>query len=69
MRIDLCLDPLSAAHPRFRPNSFHPVGETRDEAQIFADMLLTDPRGRMMRPVESVIVGPKMASDSQIPAA
>ena len=46
MGIDLCLDPLVAAHPRFRPDRFHPVGETRNEAQILADMLLANPPGR-----------------------
>ena len=32
-----------AAHPRFGPDRFHPVGEGWDEAEILADMLLADP--------------------------
>ena len=46
MRVDLSLDPLGAAHPRFRPDRFQPVGETRDKAQILPHMLLTNPTGR-----------------------
>ena len=40
--IDLLVDRLCAAHPGLGPDAAHPVGETRDEAEIFADMLLAD---------------------------
>jgi len=46
MRIDQRLDLCSPAHPGLGPDSLHPVGETRDEAKVFLNMLLTDPPGR-----------------------
>lgn len=46
MRIDQRLDPLGPAHPGLGPDGLHPVGETRDETEIFLHMLLTDPAGR-----------------------
>lgn len=46
MRIDEGFDPLGAAHPRFRPNRFQPVRETRDEPEVLPHMLLSDPTGR-----------------------
>ena len=46
MRIDQCLDPLGPAHPGLGPDGLHLVGEARDKAEVFLDMLLTDPSGR-----------------------
>ena len=46
MRIDQNLDPRGPAHPGLGPDGLHPVGEARDEAKVFLDMLLTDPAGR-----------------------
>lgn len=68
MRIDQRLDFLRAAHPRFWPDRLGPIGEAWNEAKILADMLFTNPAVGMTRPVDSVIVGPKMVSASQIPA-
>ena len=45
MRIDQGLDLLGPAHPRLGPDRLDPVGEARDEAEVFADMLLADPAG------------------------
>src|SRR3546814_14705770 len=36
------LDRLRAAHPGLRANAAHPVGETRHEAEILADVLFAD---------------------------
>src|ERR1700722_5254243 len=44
--IDVAVDRLGAAHPGLGPGAAHPVGEARDEAQIFADMLLADQADR-----------------------
>ena len=46
MRIDLCLDPFGPTHPGLGPDGLHPIGEARDEAKVFLDMLLADPAGR-----------------------
>jgi hypothetical protein len=35
-----------APHPGQRPDGAHPVGEGRDEAEVFLDVLLADPPGR-----------------------
>ena len=40
------LDTAGAPHPWQGPDSAHPVGEGRDEAEIFLHMLLADPAGR-----------------------
>ena len=37
---------LSATHPRLRPDSLHPLGERRNEAKIFTDVLFADPSDR-----------------------
>src|SRR3989338_2917322 len=42
VRIDQGLDLLGPAHPRLGPDRLDPVREARDEAKVFADMLLTD---------------------------
>jgi len=46
MRIDQRLDPLGPAHPGRGPDGLHPVGETRDEAEVFLHMLFPHPAGR-----------------------
>ena len=46
MRIDHGLDPHGPAHPGLGPEGLHPVGKTRDEAEVFPHMLLSDPTGR-----------------------
>ena len=46
MRIDLRLDPLGPAHPRLWPDGLYPVGEARDEAEVFLHMLFANPAGR-----------------------
>src|ERR1700677_3936219 len=45
-RIDIEMDGLGAAHPGLGPDTAHPVGEARDEAQIFADMPFADQANR-----------------------
>jgi hypothetical protein len=39
---DLLVDWLRATHPWFWPDAAHPVGETRDEAEILDHMLFAD---------------------------
>src|SRR5262245_36743903 len=37
------VDPLSSTHPRFRTNCLDPISERRNEAEVFANVLLADP--------------------------
>ena len=46
IRIDQRLNLCGPAHPWLGPDGFHPVGEARDEAEVFLHMLLANPAGR-----------------------
>ena len=46
MRIDQGLNPRGPTHPRLGPDGLHPVGEARDEADVFLHMLLANPTSR-----------------------
>jgi hypothetical protein len=57
------------AHPWQRADRAHPVREGRDEAEVLLDVLFADPARRITRPVESVMVGPKIVSSMKMPSA
>lgn len=45
-RVDRRLDLLRMPHPGLGPDRLDPIGKARDEPQILARMLFTDPTGR-----------------------
>jgi len=63
------LDAPSAAHPGFRADAPHPIGERRDETEILENVLLADPTHGNTRSDDKVMVEPKMVSAMKMPSA
>src|SRR3984957_14854896 len=63
--IDVAVDRLGAAHPGLGPDAAHPVGEARDEAQIFADMLFADQADRHDAASRKLDRGPEEAFEHE----